>query len=167
MFSLFLALVIAAPPSLARVAAPAAIPGAPAADRSVVAQVRELERQWGDAFLKRDFAFLERIIAPEYRLAVARPDGRVSLSYRDEWMRNSRQFEHQGFVANVIEVATAGNTAVALVEGVWTVKRRPDRPAEAIRFVVTDTWVRRNGQWQVLYRYSHRLPGAPWPPATQ
>jgi len=63
----------------------------------------------------------------------------------------------------VVEVATAGDTAVALVEGLWTVKRRPDRPAEAVRFLVTDTWIRRAGQWQVIYRYSHRLQGAPWP----
>ncbi len=78
-------------------------------------------------------------------------------------MRDVRIFEHQAFDAKVVEVATAGDTAVALVEGLWTVKRRPDRPAEAVRFLVTDTWVRRAGRWQVIYRYSHRLPDAPWP----
>ena len=55
-------------------------------------------------------------------------------------------------------------TGTKKVEGLWTVKRDPAEPADAIRFVVTDTWVRRHGQWQVVWRYSHRLPGAPWPP---
>ncbi len=152
----------AAQPAPAPEMSPRAI-AAPVPNAAVAARIRDLERRWGEAFLKRDFAFLERIIAPEYRLVAAAPDGRVIRTYRDEWMRNSRLFEHQGFDFNVIEVATAGDTAVALVEGVWTVKRRPDRPAEAVRFVVTDTWVRRKGQWQVIYRYSHRLPEAPWP----
>ena len=159
------------PPPAARpvppAARPAAIAVAPKSDQAVVKLIRNLEQQWGQAFVKRDFAFIERIIAPEYRLAVAAPDGRVSLTYRDEWMRNSRVFEHQAFAVDVIEVATAGDTAVALAQGLWTVKMRPDRPAQALRFVVTDTWVRRKGRWQVIYRYSHRLPGAPWPPAAK
>ena len=171
LFALAAAASQSAPPPAAGPVPPAARPApiavAPKADQAVVKLIRNLERQWGEAFVKRDFAFIDRIIAPEYRLAVAAPDGRVSLTYRDEWMRNSRVFEHQAFAIDVIEVATAGDTAVALAQGLWTVKMRPDRPAQAIRFVVTDTWVRRKDRWQVIYRYSHRLPGAPWPPAAK
>jgi hypothetical protein len=91
------------------------------------------------------------LFAPEYRLAVTAPSGKVRLTYRDEWMRNTRAFEHQSYAAVVVEVAIAGDTAVALVHGLWTVKRGPDRPAQALRFVATDTWVR---------RVSRRLRGA-------
>ena len=171
LFALAAAASQSAPPPAARPVPPASRPApiavAPKADQAVVKLIRTLEQQWGQAFVKRDFAFIDRIIAPEYRLAVAAPDGGVSLTYRDEWMRNSRVFEHQAFAVDVIEVATAGDTAVALAQGLWTVKMRPDRPAQAIRFVVTDTWVRRKGRWQVIYRYSHRLPDAPWPPAAK
>jgi ketosteroid isomerase-like protein len=82
---------------------------------------------------------------------------------RDEWMRNARLWVHEGFDARVVDVTTAGDTAVATVEGLWTVKRAPDQPADQVRFVVTDTWVRRHGQWQVVWRYSNRLANAPWP----
>ena len=153
-----------APPPAAR---PVPVAVSPKADRAVVKLIRNLEQQWGEAFVKRDFAFLETIIAPEYRLAVAAPNGTVALTYRDEWMRTAKVFEHQAFSADVIEVATAGDTAVALVQGLWTVKMRPDRPAQALRFVAADTWVRRKGRWQVIYRHSHRLPEAPWPPVAK
>lgn len=132
---------------------------------AVVAEIRRLEHDWGQAFVRRDFALIERIVAPEFRLAVVSPQGRVFLTYRDEWMRNTRAFEVSAFEAEVVDVTTAGNTAVALVQGLWTVKRRADGPFETIRFAVTDTWLRRNGRWQVIHRYSQRLPEAPWPPA--
>ncbi len=164
-----IALLIAAATAAAQAASappPRSAPAiaSPATDQAVAAQIRQLEQDWGQAFVERDFAFLERIIAPEYRLAAVSPQGSVSLTYRDEWMRNTRNFQVSAFEAEVVEVATAGDTAVALVQGRWTVKRWPDRPAEAIRFAVADTWVRRNGRWQVVYRHSQRLPQAGWPP---
>ncbi|QIL01621.1 nuclear transport factor 2 family protein [Sphingomonas sinipercae] len=137
----------------------------PPADAAIVAEIRKLEHDWGQAFVKRDFAFIDRIVAPEFRLAGVTDAGQERLTFRAEWMRNSRAFQHEAFAVEVVDVAVAGDTAVALAQGLWRVKRRPDRPAEAMRFAVTDTWVRRGGQWQVIYRYSHRLPQAPWPPA--
>jgi ketosteroid isomerase-like protein len=154
-----------AAPAPAPRSAPAIAPSR--ANASVVAQIRQLEQDWGQAFVKRDYAFLERIVAPEYRVATVAPDGRVALTYREEWMRNTRNFRVDAFAAEVVDVTTAGDTAVALVHGLWTVQRSPDRPAESIRFFVTDTWTRRNGRWQVIHRYSQRLPQAPWPPLRQ
>ena len=127
-------------------------------DARAAADIRALERRWGRAFVDRDFAFLEQIIAPEFRLVSMGPDGAVGLTSRVDWMRNSRAFQHLGFTEEVIDVMTAGDTAVAIVRGSWTVKRFADRPASVTQFVVTDTWVRRNGRWQVAVRYSQRLP---------
>jgi ketosteroid isomerase-like protein len=137
---------------------------APAPDPAV-AEIARLEQQWGEAFVKRDFDFIERIVAPEYRLVAASPDGRSGITRRSEWMANSRAFSHQAFVVETVDVNHAGDTAVASVQGLWTVARRADQPARPVRFYATDTWLRRNGQWQVIHRYSHRLPDAAWPPA--
>lgn len=128
------------------------------------ATIEALENQWAEAVLTQDFRVLERIIAPEYTLALVLGKGRASLTKRNEWMRNLRNFQSSAFETQIVEVVVAGDTAVALVQGQWTVKRWPDRPAEAMRFAVTDTWVRRDGGWQVIYRYSDRLPEAAWPP---
>ena len=142
----------------------AAVAASPVAPDPTVAEITRLEREWGEAFVKRDFDFIERVIAPEYRLVGARPDGGVAITRRAEWMKNSRDFTHHAFAVETVDVNHAGNTAVASVQGLWTVSRRPEEPPRQARFFVTDTWVRRNGQWQVIHRYSHRLPGAAWPP---
>jgi ketosteroid isomerase-like protein len=128
----------------------------PTAVDPTAAEISRLEQEWGEAFVKRDFNFIERIIAPEYRLVGANEDGhRITL--RAEWMKNARAFTHYGFKVETIDVNFAGDTAVASAKGLWTVSFREGMPPTAINFFVTDTWVRRNGQWQVIHRYSHRL----------
>lgn len=147
--------------ALVVVAALAAQPVAasPAAINPAAAEIVRLEQQWGEAFLKRDFDFLERIVAPEYRLVVADEQGH-GISLRPEWMKNARAFKHHGFTVETVNVNLAGETAVASAKGVWTVSLREGIPAMPIRFFVTDTWVRRGGEWQVIHRYSHRLKDA-------
>src|SRR4051812_3163464 len=147
---------------LAALAGAAAAAAPPAADPATVAAITGLETRWGEAFVKRDFGFIDSIIAPEYALSGTTPAGDIAMMRRDEWMKNAQAWVHEGFDARVVDVATIGDTAVATVEGLWTVKRAPTQPAEPIRFVVTDTWVRRHGQWQVVWRYSNRLTNAPW-----
>ena len=147
--------------SLALAAAVAAVAVAP---DPASADLTRLEQQWGEAFVNRDFAFIERIVAPEYRLVVAHPDGSVAIIRRKEWMKNTREWTHQAFTIEVVDVNRAGDTAVVSAQGLWTVAMRPGTAPQPIRFFVTDTWVRRHGEWHVVHRYSHRLPGAPWPP---
>ena len=145
----------------------AAIAGAmaapPAGDPATVAAIASLETRWGEAFVKRDFGFIDSIIAPEYALSGTTLAGDIAMMRREDWMKNAQLWVHEGFDARVVDVATIGDTAVATVEGLWTVKRDPNQAAERVRFVVTDTWVRRNGRWQVVWRYSNRLTNAPWP----
>ena len=125
------------------------------------AEISNLEKKWGDAFVARDFKFIESIVGPEYRLVVALPDGSFDITPRAPWLANARAFQHHGFTAETVDVNRTGNVAVASVRGTWTVTRRPGTPPRAMRFFVTDTWVRRAGKWQVIHRYSHRLGDSP------
>ena len=142
----------------------AAVAASPVALDPAVAEITRLEQQWGEAFVKRDFNFIERIVAPEYRLVGASPDGTYGITRRAEWMKNSRAFTHHAFAVETVDVNRIGDTAVASAQGLWTVSMRPGEAPRRPRFFVTDTWVRHAGQWQVIHRYSHRLPGAAWPP---
>lgn len=135
----------------------------PAVINPVGEEIAQLEQQWGEAFLRRDFNFLERIVAPEYRLVVADEQGQ-DITLRAEWMKNARAFKHHAFTVQTLDVNLAGDTAVASAKGLWTVSFRDGMPPMPIRFFVTDTWVRRGGKWQVIHRYSHRLNAAPLPP---
>lgn len=161
MFALAVAAAVAA--SQPAAAAVAAAAPAAAVDPAAV-EIAELERKWGEAFVSRDFDFIDRIVAPEYRLVVAAPDGSYGLTPRDAWMKNARVFTHHAFAVETLDVNRAGDTAVASAHGLWTVSFAPGQPPTPVRFFVTDTWLRRNGRWQVIHRYSHRLPDAPWPP---
>lgn len=142
----------------------AAVAAAPVSPNPAVAELTALEQQWGEAFVKRDFDFIERIVAPEYRLVVVHPDGSFAIIGRAEWMKNTRDWTHQAFAVETVDVNRAGDTAVVSAQGLWTVTMRPGTPPQPLRFFVTDTWVRRHGHWQVVHRYSDRLPEAAWPP---
>jgi ketosteroid isomerase-like protein len=142
--------------------AAAVVAGATAPD-AAVAEITRLEEQWGQAFVTRDFNFLEQIIAPEYRLVGSSPDGKYDITRRAEWMKNSRAFRTYAFAVETVDINRVADTAVVSAQGVWTVSRRPGEAPRAMRFFVTDTWVNRSGRWQVIHRYSHRLPTAPWP----
>jgi hypothetical protein len=92
-----------------------------------VAEITRLEQQWGQAFVTRDFRFIKRIVAPEYRLVGASADGKYVITRRAEWMKNSRAFRTLAFAVDTVDVNRVGNTAVVSAQGLWTVSRRPGR----------------------------------------
>ena len=142
----------------------AAATAAPPTADPAIAEIVRLEQQWGEAFVRRDFVFLERIVAPEFRLVVTQLNGKPTIAARPEWMKNARQFRYERFSAETIDVNRVGDTAVASVRIANVSALRPGEKATLRGSLVTDTWVRRDGRWQVVHRYSHRLPVTP-PPA--
>ena len=84
----------------------AAVAATAVAPDPVVAELTRLERQWGEAFVKRDFAFIEQIVAPEYRLVVAQPDGSIAIIRRDQWLR-TRATGHTRHLRPKLSTSTA------------------------------------------------------------
>lgn len=114
----------------------------PVASRShdpgqVAAEIRQLESDWTSAFNARDVGFMERFLAPEFTLFSG------VLTRRDEWMKVWLGPERLPYDARVIDVVVAGDTAVATLEASWRKKS-----------LLTDTWSRRNGKWQLVFRHS-------------
>ena len=101
----------------------------------VAAEISRLEQKWGQAFVTRDFDFIERIVAPEYRLVGSSPDGRYDITRRAEWMKNARVFTTSAFAVETVDVNRAGDTAVVSAQGVWTVSRRAGEAPRAARFM--------------------------------
>ena len=107
------------------------------------AEVRRLEESLTTAFNSRDTRFMEQVIAPEYALLSSGRTTGANLTRRADWMRvwlGSKRFPYE---AKVLDVVVAGNTAVATLEARWT------RDS-----YLTDTWTRRNGRWQLIFRHS-------------
>lgn len=131
---------------LAPIPAAAEAPASAADLQGLVGQ----EQAWMDAMLRRDQAVLDRIVAPEFSLG-----GLGALDAppvpRATWMDNTL---HHLTVASVhfdkTRVSLFGDTAV--VESVFTWSGAFDGEGFTDTAGLVDTWVKRPGGWQVVYR---------------
>ena len=114
--------------------------------------IRALEQKWASAFLTGDRQFLARILAPEFKLMRAE-GGKTLFTPRARWLDNLSRYAFHEYHVRVTDVARAGNTAIATVEGRWKVSYA-GRGTREESFILSDTWVKRNGRWQVVYRHS-------------
>jgi ketosteroid isomerase-like protein len=110
---------------------------------AAAAEVRRLEDSWTTAFNGRDVQFMEQTIAPEYILVNSGGPRGANVTPREDWMRVWLGPEQVPYEAKVLHVVVAGDTAVATLEARW---RRNS--------YLTDTWVRRDGRWQLIHRHS-------------
>ena len=123
------------------------------APTDTAAEIGALEQAWAQAFLKGDKAFLERLVAPEFKLMNS-DEGEVDFTPRDRWMANFDGFVFHEFDLKTINVVAAGDTAVATATGRWKIGRAGLPGTRDRGFIVTDTFVRRNGAWQVIFRHA-------------
>ena len=104
----------------------------------------ESEHQWAESVATSDAAVVERILAPDLVWVL---DGEVLN--KDQAVRFAKEGPGD-FVSNhadYVHVRFFGaDMAVAQGSETWTKKN----PARRGRFVWTDTWVRRNGIWQIV-----------------
>lgn len=102
-------------------------------------------RQWAESVATGRTEDLERIIADDF--VGTDPQGR---RYDKAKMLENTREAPKYFASNQIGpvmVTFFGNTAVAQGEETWT-RHRGD-PISG-RFVWTDTWMKRNGKWQII-----------------
>jgi Domain of unknown function (DUF4440) len=103
----------------------------------------ESERQLAESVASGDTAAVERILADDF----VGVDPKGPLYDKAEMISDIREAPKY-FVsnhANDIKVRFYGNTAVAQGSETWE-----RRSGERGRFVWTDTWVKRNGKWQIV-----------------
>jgi ketosteroid isomerase-like protein len=105
----------------------------------------ECEHQWAEAVASGDATVVERILADDF--VGVDTDG--SFYKKAKAVADTRETPKE-FIsnhANEVKVRFYGDTAVAQGSESWV--RRTEQPLRG-RFVWTDTWVRRNGKWQIV-----------------
>ena len=105
--------------------------------------ILESERQWAESVATGDTLAIERILADDF-IGVD-PKGRL---YTKQQMIDETRNAPKYFVSNRlndVKVRFYGNAAIAQGSETWE-----KRSGERGRFVWTDTWLRRNGQWQIV-----------------
>ncbi len=125
-------------------------------DQATMEAVRSLEAGMIQAMAARDFATLDRLLAPDFIAT----DASGRRLFRDGYMAIFRQPDPilVSLVADPDTVLARGDAAVHLGAGTETVTRR-DGSLTRFRQVWTDTWVRQpDGNWQCLASQWIELP---------
>jgi ketosteroid isomerase-like protein len=107
--------------------------------------IKESERLWAESVATGDAASVERILADDF-LGVD-PDG--GFYEKAKMVADTRESPKE-FISNHlndVKVRFFGDTAVAQGNESWV--RRTGLPLRG-RFIWTDTWIRRNGKWQIV-----------------
>lgn len=116
----------------------------------------QLERDIGDANIRRDKAFFERVEADEFIFTDS--SGGITTKAEDvaSLDKPAGEFKLVSYVVDDMRVNIYGKTAV-VTGRVTTVSRGKDREiTNKSRF--TDVFVKRSGRWQIVAGHSSRLP---------
>ncbi len=127
-----------------REASPPAAGQTPRSDAVTEARVGDLEREWSDAYARKDFGWYDRHVATEHRTVLS--DGRVVTRANGiEYMKTSPP--PQQISTDEAEVRVYGDVAVALVTQSYI--GSDGKPG---RLRMTDVWVRTPDQdWKVVH----------------
>ncbi len=105
--------------------------------------IRDSERQWAESVASGDASVVERILANDF-IGV---DPRGQLYDKAKMISDTR--DGAKFFAsnhlNEVKIRFYGHTAVAQGSESWE-----RRTGERGRFVWTDTWLRRDGRWEIV-----------------
>jgi hypothetical protein len=117
--------------------------------------VATLEGEWRDALLQKDEAALRRLIHPQYKLVGIRSTGSVAVDL-EQWIAALRRMDIAALDVRVTDCVALDNVIIATVDAKWKV-RYLGQPIDE-RVLLTDVWVREDGQWRVVRRHSSPVP---------
>jgi hypothetical protein len=107
--------------------------------------ITENERQWCDFLATGDNTAPKRFIADDF-VGVASDGTQYNKQQAIDDLRDSAK-QYRSNRLDQIKVRFFGDTAVAKGDEVWELRSGEHRHG---RFVWTDVWVLRNGQWQIV-----------------
>jgi ketosteroid isomerase-like protein len=110
----------------------------------------ELEHRFMAAVRDRDVDFLERHLGREFTLTTGRPGSEVRT--RAEWLEITRaRYEIDSFSFDELEVLPYGDAGV--VRSRYRQSGRMDGDDRSVSYLMTDVWVRRSADWQLVTRH--------------
>ena len=114
-------------------------------------EIRRLQQEWMNAWVRQDRDTIERILAPDYSLTVSSMPSRPVT--REQWIGMLPRYTAQAFEYRDMTVRLFGDVAVVSSIG-RGIGAQIDGADRSFPFFLTDVWVRRDGRWQVAARYS-------------
>jgi ketosteroid isomerase-like protein len=115
--------------------------------------LKDLEREWNEAFKERNAQALNRILANDF--IFTDDDGKVYN--KSQYIAAVTQvIKVESYDIDDITTQVYGDTGI--VAGRWTGKLTVDGKAASGAFRFTDTFVKRQGRWQVVASQDTRIP---------
>lgn len=136
----------------------AAVTATSPAPETAEKRFEQLELQWMDALAAKDAATLEKTLAREFTIVGSSSSLDDPIGTRASWLDIAMNRPWPRHQVKVVKVLEAGEAAVvhAVLSGEY-----PPMPwipkGGTLKFLITDTWVKRDGRWQVLARHSTRM----------
>jgi len=127
----------------------------PPSSSAVEQTLMQMERDWGQAEVQKDFAAVERILAGDW----------MGIDYQGNTFDKPTVLQYMRSGASTLQseeisgmrVRVFGNTAI--VTGMDTEKSSDRGQDSSGKYVWTDVFVLRNGRWQVVASQSTRIAG--------
>ncbi len=117
-----------------------------AADPSDEQQIRQIEREWLDATVKRDGAYLQKVETDDY--TITGPDGRLLSKAENLKDATSGETVFDNIQIDDLKIRFYGDTAV--VNGLGTVKSHAKSQHSTGQYSWTDVFVKTNGEWKAV-----------------
>lgn len=104
-----------------------------------------LEQNWGNAYIKRDAAFVERITSDDF--SFTGPDGNT-VNKADYVKGLTGRTVFSNFQISDLKVRIHGNAAV--VTGVAAITARTNDKDESGRYAFSDTFIKEGAEWRAV-----------------
>jgi len=114
----------------------------------------KLEKWWGDALVKKDWAFLEKIVSDDYLFTD--PDGTIWT--KAQWLASLKSGEaiFTSVVSENMKVRVYGDAAVVM--GLNTEKSLTKGKDSSGKYQWTDTFIKQAGNWRCVATHASKMP---------
>jgi ketosteroid isomerase-like protein len=108
-------------------------------------QLRKLEQEWAESYVKRDQSFAQRITADDF--AFVGPDGNM-VNKADYVKSIAGDTIFTQFKIDDLKIRTFGDTAVVI--GKATVSAKTGQTDQGGQYSFTDVFVKQKGEWKAV-----------------
>jgi ketosteroid isomerase-like protein len=122
--------------------------------------VEGLEAEWRDALCRKDMDKLRALVHPDFVLIGTRSSGPFVM-HRDEWLDAIQRREVDTIELEVRDATALPDVMVGTVQAKWRVKYLGRVIEDCV--LLTDVWVKDNGDWRALRRHSTPAPAGSCP----
>lgn len=117
--------------------------------------IEKLENDWRDALCKRDMDRLQGLVHPDFVLIGTRSSGPFMM-HRNEWLDAIQRRDVDSIELEVHDATALDQVMVGTIHAKWRVKYLGRVIEDCV--LLTDVWVKDDGNWRALRRHSTPAP---------